>query len=346
MKHRRLVPLCPLLLFCLAGGCSGTVETGTGQARNLPRLSAVRLPRALSAPSRYTFRASPGVVEEAQAKAPMEMMVYEVVRDAPTRDTAGGLAERLGRTISESRYKGLPSASTDGRQYTVTLGGEDTASDLGDLDVTVLDNGNYLLAFRVPPPTSTDQAPSDDEALALAEEFLDRTGLLPEGCELLGVQEGDYIEYTDPDREGIQKQVISKSVLYTRYRDGIQDGVFAVRVNGGGVHGVLRNMRNTKPLASYPILSPSEAVAALKAGDGVIDGPPSADETVEATIEAVDLEYYEGAAGWGLDTVQPVYRFSGSVEGQSKGFTAQVPAVRPEYLAEEEATPKPMSRGG
>ena len=310
MKQRRLVPLYPLLLFCLAGGCSGTVETGTGQARNLPRLSAVRLPRARSAPSRYAFRASPGVVEEAQAKAPTEMMVYEVVREAPTRDTARELA------------------------------------DLGDLDVTVLDNGNYLLSFRVTPPKTEEQAPSDDEALALAEEFLDRTGLLPEGCELLGVQEGDYIEYTDPDREGIQKQVISKSVVYTRYRDGIQDGVFTVRVNGARVYGVLRNMRNTKPLASYPVLSPSEAVAALKAGDGVIDGPTSADETIEATIEAVDLEYYEGAAAWGFDTIQPVYRLSGSVEGQSKGFTARVPAVRPEYLAEEEATSKPVNRGG
>ena len=346
MKQRRLIPLCPLLLLCLAGGCSGTVETGTGQARNLPRLSAVRLPRARSAPSRYAFRASPGVVEEAQAKAPTEMMVYEIVREAPTRDTARELAERLGRTVSESRYEALPETSKDGRQYTVTLGGEVTDASLGDLDVTVLDNGNYLLSFRVPPPKSTDQAPPDDEALALAEEFLDRTGLLPEGCELLGVQEGDYIEYTGPDREGIQKQVISRSVVYTRYRSGIQDGVFTVRVNGGGVYEVLRNMRNTKPLASYPILSPAEAVAALKAGDGVIDGPFSADETVEATIEVVDLEYYEGAAAWGLDTVQPVYRLSGSVEGQSKGFTAQVPAVRPEYLAEEEATSKPVSRGG
>ncbi len=346
MRQRRLIPLVSLLLFCLACGCSGTVETGSGEAGNLPRLSAVGLPRTGSAPSRYTFRESPGVVEEAQAKAPTEMMVYEVIRGAPTRDTAGELAERLGRTISESRYKGLLSTSTDGRQYTVTLGGEDTEADLGDLDVTVLDNGNYLLSFRVPPPKSTDQAPPDDEALAQAEEFLDRTGLLPEGCELLGVQEGDYIEYTDPDREGIQKQVISKSVVYTCYRDGIQDGAFTVRVNGGGVHGVLRNMRNTKPLASYPILSPSEAVAALKAGDGVIGGPLSADKTIEATIEAVDLEYYEGAAAWGLDTVQPVYRLSGSVEGHSRGFTAWVPAVRPEYLAEGEATAKPVGRGG
>jgi len=298
-------------------------------ANDLPQLVAPPLSRAAQMAPTYVFTTATGVVS---AQSPPPVMVYKVVRSQLTRDAVCDLATRAGVPVSAERYALLPETVSDERDYSATVG-ELTSTSLGDLDVTLSDDGNLMLTIRSQYPDQTKEAPSDEACKAAAEEFLTRSGLLPEGCTFAGVKEGQAIEFSTPERSETQHRVIGKAVVYHRQLSGLESGSFSVRVNGAGkVYRVTRNMRNVTPLRRYPVLSTAEAVQAIEAGAGVLTGPAGPNGPFYATIDRVEMIYYEGAPGTDMDAVQPVYVISGTVDGFKDRFNAMLPAVRPQYL--------------
>jgi hypothetical protein len=300
-------------------------------AGDLPQLVAPRLLRAAQMDPTYDFVTAPGV---ASTQSPPPVIVYRVARKQPTRDAVCDLAARAGIPVSAERHALLAETMPDAREYSATVG-ELTDTSLGDLDVTLSDDGNFMLTVQSQYPGEAKEAPSDETCKASAEAFLARSGLLPEGCAFVGVEEGQAVEFSTPERSETQKRVTGKIVRYHRHLSGLEDGgSFTIRVNGDGkVYGVTRNMRSVIELGRYPVLSTAEAVQAVEAGKGVIVGPAGPYGRFVATIDKVEMVYYEGAPSSNMDTVQPVYVVSGTVDGFADRFKAMLPAVRPEYLA-------------
>lgn len=334
--HVRIPTLVVVATLCAAGvaslACGCELPARSADPQRLPKLPSPRLMAAATSPPLYLFSATP---EAVSAKLPAEVMVYSVVQKETTRDAVCELAARAGVPVSADRYAIMPEVVSDGPYYSATVG-QMTEASLGDLDVTLSPDGNYMLTIRSHVPGQTEEAGSDEVTKAAAEGFLASSGLLPEGCRFDSVRPGEAIEYTTPAQDGIHVRMIGKAVVYGRYLDGIAGGAFVVRVNGKGeVYHVTRNVRNVAPLAVYPVLSLEEAVEALRSGAGTIVGPGGPGGPQQATIDHVELRYYEGALGSKLEYLEPVYLMSGSVQGYSERFVANLPAIRPEYFAEQ-----------
>jgi len=303
--------------------------SGSGPA-SLPLLQPPSLPVPSQVPAGrgYTFTALPGVVSAAM---PASIPVYQVARVQPKRDMVCDLARSLGVDVSAERYASLPQVSSHRREYTTALG-EVTPGGDGDVYITLSDDGNYMVNMTSQAPGQDSEACSDEEARTAADAFLAQSGLLPKDCTFTGVDPGEAVDYDAPNGS-VAIRMIGKQVVYKRYLNGIEDGHFSVRVNGARkVYGILRNMRDLASMKRYPVLSKLEAVKALEAGEGMFVGPSGPSSGV-AVIEHVNLVYYEAAPGWSVDTVQPVYSITGSIQGSTDGFLGLVPAVRPEYLA-------------
>src|SRR5574340_1283713 len=100
-----------------------------------------------------------------------EAMVYLVVHQPPTRERVRELAAKLGITISADRYAMLPETAAESGGYRATVG-EMTPTSLGDLDVNLSDDGNYMLWVRSEQPDDdSPDAPANDRAKAIAEAF-------------------------------------------------------------------------------------------------------------------------------------------------------------------------------
>jgi redox-regulated HSP33 family molecular chaperone len=148
-----------------------------------------------------------------------------------------------------------------------------------------------------------------------------------------GIKESQAVEFSTAENSETQKRVTAKAAVYHRLLSGLESGSFTVRVNGAGkVYRVTRNMRDVTALRPYPVLSTAEALQAIEAGNCVITGPAGPNGPYHATIDRVQMIYYEGSPGTDMDTVQPVYVISGTVEGFRDRFKAMLPAVRPQYL--------------
>jgi len=356
-------------LVCLAS--SGCGMTGQGEADALlPKLEPPPSFVSMANARGYTFRAGPGVVEEASASIPKELMVYRVVHAQPTREMICELAENVGVSVVPELRATLPE-TVEGSYRQVGLIGELTADIMakesnvapddkyvsyvskalggirGDnlvvLNMTVMDDGNFTLGLQGTGPDPEGEGPTDKEARAIAERFVERSGLLPEGCKLGGVSQSAS---TSGGPE-LGERVIGRQVVYQQYLEGYPAGQFVVQVNGKGeIYKVHRNVRNVTPLASYPIVTPEEAIEALGEGRGSITGPARPGAPLGVMIDKIKLCYDQAAPMVHFETMQPSYWIEGSVEGYTDGFHALVPAVRPEYLAEEEGTSKPVSGGG
>jgi hypothetical protein len=245
------------------------------------------------------------------------------------------LAAKAGVSVSPERYALMPETAPGERAYRATVG-ELTATSLGDFDVDLCDDGIYQLTWRSRMPTYSRDAPepaSQGIARAAAEDFLATSGLLPTGCQFASVEEGEAIEFTTQEGVG-QKRVLGLVVRYHRYLDGIGAGSFEVRLNGQGqVYRVTRHIRDVAASQPYPILSPSEVIQALNAGEGVVMGPRvRSDDAAVAVIDSLRLSYYEQSMLSHQEILQPVYRASGTVQGVAGKVYALLPAVRPEYL--------------
>ncbi len=311
--------------WCGACGVRGSEPPGvTGRA--LPMIEYPGL--GYTTAPHYRFSCSQEVLNAARMYTPSELMVYRVVHRTPTRDLVRDLAERMGVPVSAERYATMPDRMGD--EYRATVG-QVTPTSLGDLDVLLADDGTHMMTLRSQRPDSdSEEAPSDAEAAAIAEDFVHRSGLLPQSCRLACAKVGQTVTESLPSG-GVRQKVLGRAVVYTRYLGGLPDGSLVIRVNGRGkVYSVNSRICTIAPSRSYPILSPEEAVAALISGEGSLRGPWRPPGLWEAVIDTISLRYHQGPAG---DTVQPVFDISGTTRRSSERFSAVVPAVRPEYLA-------------
>ena len=344
-------------LVCLAS--SGCGITGQGEADALlPKLEPPIRWISHADPSRYVFRAAPGVVEEASTSIPKELMVYRVEHARPTREMICGLAEKVGVSVAPEFRASMPDTVEESYRRVGLIGeltadimakesnvgpddkfvayvakrlGGITGDNLVVLNMTVMDDGNFTLGLQGTGPDPEGEGPTDKEARAIAERFVERSGLLPEGCKLGGISQSA----STSGGPGLGERVIGRQVIYQQYLEGYPAGQFVVQVNGKGeIYKVHRNVRNVTPLASYPILTPEEAVEALREGRGSLTGPMRPGVVLDATIEKIKLCYDQGAPLLRFETMQPSYWIEGSVAGYSDGFHALVPAVRPEYLTD------------
>jgi hypothetical protein len=275
----------------------------------------------------YEYSVAPGVLESAHMYIPDQVMVYRLLRRTPTKADVREAVARIGITIADERYAVLPERADPEFMYSASVDG---------IDVDVEEDGAYQFNMRDQHPDSRwPEAPSDEEAKHIADKFLSRTRISLEECGFTAVSVGEAVGFTPPGEDRSVQLVIGKLVRYDHYRNGISDGSIALRVNGkGGVYQLSVHIPRVKRLASYPILSPEEAIAALGGGPrSVVVGPggavPRHRRVVKAVIDRIELRYY---AGWREETLQPTYSISGSVPGYADRFSGTVLAVRPEFL--------------
>lgn len=268
--------------------------------------------------------------EAAEMYMPEEMVVYEVAHSAPTRDTACELAARLGSAVPPELRALYAEKGDDDNWYYLTV---------DDLLLECFADSNFIATWQGREPYAgrpTRDAVGVDQTVTAAEAFLGETHLLPEGArlvEVVGVMLGSrYDKATGREEE----HVWTRGAVYRRFHDGFPEGKFVVEVNcDGQVCGVTRKMRDLIPLGRYPILSPEEAAAALRSPAARMEGLSPRASYGRGVIEAVEMEYWDGAPAWVMESIQPIYRFRGtapSSDGRCVAFSAMVPAVRPEYL--------------
>ncbi len=345
MTRRRftLVACCALAaaLGLAAHRSPAALGTLPSEAASLRQVPPLVLPRAMAVSSdacEFTFAS--GVLEAANMYFPQEMPVYEAVRSEPTLETACALSELLGEPVPNDMRASAPERFPTGSFYILQV---------GDLYMSCFLHGNDSVTWsnRKPflrtPTREMDPAVGIDETAAAAHAFLEHTGLLPEGAHLTRV--------VSTRIAGRGQVVLVRSAVYRRFHNGFPEGIFAVGVNcDGDVCSIKRNMRDLREVGVYPILSPDEAREALSSDAARIEGLSRPGVFAEATIESVEMEYYDGAAGWDMDTIQPIYCFKGTASDPSRGIVrevkATVPAVRPEFVAPlEMARPGGQARG-
>lgn len=369
LRRFAVLALFPVLLG-LPAGCAGSLDASA--AAELPKLESPIHFVSSGARPEYRFTIPPDRLASISRTIPDELMVYSVVREPLTAETVCELAERVGVSVLPEIRATMPemiaqeSGDDDpGASYDISVIGELTSNvmiqestlDPDDpfvsyvsswveadvagenrvvLNIWIADSGRFSISVRGARLDPADGAVTEEQALRIAETFVQRTGLLPEGVELGGVSRSDWVTASRPDGEGLEDRTIARQVTYQRYLDGYPAGQLRVTVNGRGeVYRVEQSARNLTPLAAYPILSPEEAIAAIEAGGGSLSGPGAPEAGIEATVENIRLHYEQGALRSRDETVQPCYRIEGSVSGYDEPFKASLPAVRPEYLLDE-----------
>lgn len=90
--------------------------------------------------------------------------------------------------------------------------------------------------------------------------ILSQAGLLPQGARMTEVAPKTAVTRYNEATGKEETTVVTCSVVYRRFHDGIPEGRLGVRRDGEGeIVGLSRNMRNVRSLGRYPILSPDEA---------------------------------------------------------------------------------------
>lgn len=169
--------------------------------------------------------------------------------------------------------------------------------------------------------------PSDEEARKIAETFLISHDLMPEGAVYSGVTHG----------EGFASSA-AKNISTATYKDtkvlftdtlsnlSVSGSGTSVTVGGGGdILMVCKRWRETEPYKEFEILSPKEAIEALKQ-TGIVT---AVSEPTRATIDKMKLCYYASPPGDDQPYLKPTYYFSGTVEGEKGNgtFFQYIPAV-------------------
>jgi hypothetical protein len=323
------------LIACHPGLSGGAPVEGA----KLAKIPALQLPRALAVPGPpREFVWAEGVAEAASMYFPEEMPVFAVISATP-KDTALGVAALFGQSLppDSDEYAIDPA---DPHTYFAAI------SEAGGVaGIWAYADGNYSVHWRSRDPLRAlrrwdDQAPGVSETAAVAQQFLEEhPDMLPEGARLvevvaIGTNSG-------PDATGkLLSLVRTRGAVFRRFHNGFPEGQFTVMVNTNGeVCNLSRNMRNLALVGDYPILTPAEAEGLLNSPAAMDGGLQGVATVGPALIEAVEMEYWDGAFAWEMGSIQPVYKFSGTVTGGTAAGTAggrvkwtvRVPAVRPEY---------------
>ena len=175
-------------------------------------------------------------------------------------------------------------------------------------------------------PTSA--LPSNDEAIEIAKEFLNDTGLMPEDAVLRGVE---HSALKSVNNRGETLAIGGMNVWFSREINGLP-------ITGGGseigvgvcsyqdIAGVFKVWREYEPYREYSIITPEEALKEFeREGVDVCVG----NVRMVVTINNVYLGYYAKPAGEEQTYLQPVYVFEGVTKGDcgTLEFVQYIPAV-------------------
>jgi hypothetical protein len=307
------------------------------------------MPRAGGGPpDQYTYVWAPGALESASMYTPSEVMVYRIVPVTPTKEMVCDLATRLGVSVSEEEYAALPEIAKEDALGPNIYAASFEQKNVHDQrlfeckDIELGDTGCFIYRHRGGEPRPGNalwqkDALPEGETREIAERFLAESGLLPEGCEFVGVlpdvaqNAKGFVVHGDL---GASSRVLSRRAVYERRPAGVLLGSFGVSVNGAGdVYQVRQEVPRVEPIAPYPILSLEEARRTLRPGrqPSRLYGPAT------AAIDSVSLRY---SGSWG-GILQPLYQFAGTATGEfgrTETFRTGLPAVRPEYFLPDSGT--------
>jgi hypothetical protein len=300
-------------------------------------------------PDQYPYVWARGALESASMYTPSEVMLYRIVSVTPTKEMVRDLAARLGVNVSEEEYAALPEVLKEETLGSNIYWASFERKNVDDQrlfdckDIELGDSGWFIYRHRggVPQPDTPlweKGALSERETRRIAERFLAESGLLPAGCEFVGVLP-DVAQnakgFVVHGHLGAPSRVLSRRAVYERRPAGVLLGKFSVSVNGQGeVYQVQSEVPRVAPMTPYPLLSLEEARRTLRPGlrPSRYLGPAT------ASIESVSLRY--SGSWWGI--IQPVYQFAGTAtgeQGRTETFAVSVPAVRPEYFLPDSARP-------
>lgn len=184
-----------------------------------------------------------------------------------------------------------------------------------------------------------DESLTDQEAVALADSFLGKRGLLPEGFSVWRVEPAIAVR-----GDNLKQQIVGKTVLYHRVLSDLPVyGVSRIAVDIArwkdqvAVVGVSSYYHPVEPYQILPLRSVDSALADLETGVGTIDLP---DNAKRALVERVSLGYWEDPEPARQPFVQPVYHFEGTawVGDQPQPFVASIAALDPS-VTRRPATP-------
>ena len=163
--------------------------------------------------------------------------------------------------------------------------------------------------------------PSEEEAVRIAEEFIESNGGMPDDAVFRGVNTGYWTHYRG--NEIVEKIPEIVHVGYYRVFNGMSmvggDGMGVYIGNNGTIIGFLKTWRELEYAGEREILNASEAVERLQRGETIyqLGGPLS---TIE--INRMELGYYSAMPRVKQEFYEPVWIFRGK-----RGGGDSVPAL-------------------
>jgi len=248
---------------------------------------------------------------------PEQVMVYKAVNANASKNDALEMAEKFGMSgpVDESR-SGINYIIKDD-PYTLEI--EKKAGYM-----TYTWTGRYS---GVDSRDRPENLPTDEEARKIAEMFLTSHDLMPEGAVYSGVTHGEGFFSDRANGTSIQTYKDTRVLFADRLSNlSVSGSGISVTVGGNGdILKVIRRWRETEPYREFTILSPKEAIEALKQ-TGIVT---AVSEPTRATIDKMKLCYYASPPGDEQPYLKPTYYFSGTVEGEKGNgtFFQYIPAV-------------------
>lgn len=162
-------------------------------------------------------------------------------------------------------------------------------------------------------PYTTDSQPnlpSDEEARAIATEYLADHNLLPEDVHFEGVSIGSQYEDYSPT---LQVYTLTKHVLFRKEIQGIDvynAGITVTIGENGEVVGFSNSIRelDPNPVRHVKIISPEEAYIQLLSNNLMVR--PMADDSSQIVVKGISLGYWMEIQTMPQEYVFPVYAFS------------------------------------
>jgi|GEM_PF-981988 len=193
------------------------------------------------------------------------------------------------------------------------------------------DTGKMYYQDKTYPSEVAKNIPSDEEAVASAEEFLEKFGWLPETFEPAGVTANTIVPGDVNSETEAGDYVSTKTVHFYQKIDQLPVlGVSRIMVevgDNGQIVSARKYHKEVGAFTSYGLKSVREAAQDLQTSKGVHNISEDAKNVV---LDKVELAYYEDPASLDQQTyLQPVYVFEGTYyyEGKKVSFSGVVPAV-------------------
>ena len=244
---------------------------------------------------------------------PAEVILYRVLEPEITTELVSSMAEKIGLkgTVRESYDQMLLSDEPHSLEVHMKSG-----------RVALIDIPRWMNPNDKDLPESL---PSDDEAIQIATQYLEETGLMPPDAILCGVAHPQIVEYNE-DGEVIGIAFEDVQVSYSRTIDGrpVVGSKLTAEIGGGGdILNVYKLWRDYAPEKEIAVITPQEAFEELKATGLAVDG-----KGPTAVITGIELGYYEAPAMDEPTYLVPVYIFRGEVRDETGGtaFVRYIPA--------------------